>query len=385
MFAREVKLLKSKSFFLFGARGTGKSTLLKEFFKDDKTYWIDLLDESLLQRYLAYPLEFEQTILGLKDYKNTWIVVDEVQKAPALLNYVHRLIEQHKIKFALTGSSARKLKRGGANLLAGRATSNSLHPLTHLELGLSFDLDYALNWGSLPQTFSEDEEGRKDFLRSYATTYVKEEIKEEQVVRKIEPFLHFLEVAAQCNGNVLNFSKIGRDSGNSPSNVERYYEILKDTLLGFELQPYHESLRKRQSQRSKFYLFDLGVKKAIDRTLNVPTTESTYAYGKAFEHFFIIECIRLNDYLKKDFRFSYLLTKDNVEVDLIIERPGQRELWIEIKSAKRVDENELGHVLKLKAEKKKCDLIIASRETQTRQLKDFKIMPWQDAIHEIFN
>jgi predicted AAA+ superfamily ATPase len=214
MFAREVKLLKSKSFFLFGARGTGKSTLLKEFFKDDKTYWIDLLDESLLQRYLAYPLEFEQTILGLKDYKNTWIVVDEVQKAPALLNYVHRLIEQHKIKFALTGSSARKLKRGGANLLAGRATSNSLHPLTHLELGLSFDLDYALNWGSLPQTFSEDEEGRKDFLRSYATTYVKEEIKEEQVVRKIEPFLHFLEVAAQCNGNVLNFSKIGRDSGN---------------------------------------------------------------------------------------------------------------------------------------------------------------------------
>lgn len=377
------------SFFLFGARGTGKSTYLKTLFKNEKTFWFDLLDDALAQELLAHPHKFEEKILAIKNLSKIWIVVDEIQRVPTLLNYVHRLIEIHNIKFALTGSSARKLKRGGANLLAGRALNNFMHPLTVTELKNDFQLNTVLNWGTLPAIFDkffdeEDSVARADYLRSYVANYVRQEILEEQIIRKIEPFLHFLEVAAQCNGKVINFSKIGRDSHNDSKNVERYYQILKDTLLGFELMPFHLSIRKRQSQKSKFYLFDLGVKKALDLTLNTHLQEGTSAFGHAFEHFFILECIRLNDYFRKDYRFSYLLTKDDVEIDLIVERPGKKILCIEIKSSKKIDASEFGPVVKLTQELKNCELVVACREKHSRKLESFSILPWQDVLKLLF-
>jgi predicted AAA+ superfamily ATPase len=314
------------------------------------------------------------------------VVVDEIQRVPVLLNYVHLLIEERGVRFALTGSSARKLKRGGANLLAGRALLNYLHPLTHFELDEDFDLDFCLNWGALPEVFSlKDDLERKEYLRAYVTNYIKEEIKEEQIVRKIEPFLHFLEIAAQCNGKILNHSKIGRDSGNNPKNVERYYEILKDTLLGFEIPPFHRSIRKRQSQKSKFYFFDLGVKRALERTLSSPVIERTSAYGHAFEHFFILECLRLNDYFRKDFRFSYLMTKEGVEIDLIIERPGMSTVLVEIKSTTHVDDTGLTGIKGLQREIPNSELLVVSREKFSRKLSGVgEIVHWREGIKRIF-
>lgn len=387
MYQRLCNPLLSNSFFLFGSRGSGKSTLLKSLFSQDKTtLWFDLLDEELARHLLLNPMELEQQILAAQ--KNPkWVVIDEVQRVPELLNVVHRLIENHSIRFALTGSSARKLKRGGANLLAGRAFVNHLHPLTYHELKKDFHLDTILQWGSLPKTLSyETELERREYLKTYVSTYLKEEIKEEQVVRKLEPFLRFLEIAAQSNGQLINSSKIGRDSGVDQKAIDRYFEILIDTLLGFFLPPFNRSIRKRQFQKSKFYFFDLGVKRALENLLTVSIAPQSYAYGKAFEHFFILECLRYNDYFRKDYRFSYLRTKDDLEIDLIVERPGKSLVLIEIKSSTHVDEVELRKLLPLKADMEPCELWIASRVKSARKMKDGGlILPWQEVLMRLFS
>lgn len=386
MYSRIAKPLFSNSFFMFGARGTGKSSLLKEFFPPAKSnvFWVDLLDDVLYQELLAHPGRFVEMI-PREFKKGSWVVADEIQRLPGLLNYVHKLIEERNISFALTGSSARKLKRGGANLLAGRAFLNSLHPLTHRELGKDFDLDFALNWGSLPRVFSlKGNDEKKEYLKSYVATYMKQEIKEEQVLRQLEPFARFIEIASQQNTQIINASKIARDSLSSPAAVLRYFEILSDTLMGFYLEPYHRSVRKVQTAKSKFYFFDLGVRKAIERSLDSPLVPSTYAYGKAFEHFFVVECIRLNDYLRKDDRFYYLRTKDDVEIDLLIERPN-RELWaIEIKSTERVDEKDFTRAIKVAQDLKVKRFIVASREKKKRTLKNMEIWPWKDVLNELY-
>lgn len=388
MYQRLFKPLLTNSFFLFGARGTGKSTFLRALFSSIEHHWIDLLDDSLCQEYLLDPSRFESEVLAIIKTKGQhfWIVVDEIQKAPALLNYVHRLIESHRIKFALTGSSARKLKRGGANLLAGRAFLNEMFPLSALEMGDSFHLEQVMHWGAMPSVWSQflSEEERHSYLQSYVANYIRQEILEEQMVRKIEPFLHFLPVAAQANGKILNYSNIAKDAGTDSKTVERYYQILEDTLLGHLLPPYHRSIRKRQTQKSKFYFFDLGVKRALERMLKVPLIPSTGAYGYAFEHFIILECLRLNKYLRKDFQFSYLMTKDGVEIDLIIERPAQTTLLVEIKSSKKVDPSKFKAALKIKQEILNAEFIVCCQESYAYQENDISVFSWQQAIKYIF-
>lgn len=385
MYQRLCKPLLSNSFFLFGSRGTGKSTLLKRVLGPVEPLWFDLLDEDEARHFLMRPKLLEERIP--QDYPpGSWVVIDEIQKIPALLDLVHRLIENRKLNFALTGSSARKLKRGGANLLAGRAFTNHLHPLTALELGKDFDLGSVLQWGSLPKVTSLATEIEKmEFLRAYCSSYLREEIKEEQLVRRIEPFLRFLDVSAQANSQIINYSKIARDSGTDSKSVERYFEILIDTLLGFFLPPFHRSVRKRQSQKSKFYLFDLGVKRALENMLRVPIQQGTFGYGRAFEHFFILECIRLNDYTRKDFRFSYLRTKDDLEIDLIVERPGEKLLLIEIKSSSQVDEVELSKLKVIKKDLEPCELWIASREKAPRYLEFATVFPWETVLRNLFD
>lgn len=383
------KPLLSNSFFLFGPRGSGKTTLLRDFFSQEKALWIDLLKEEEVSRFVRNPNELEQRIAHLSPLPD-WVVIDEIQKQPALLDEVHRMIENPltwgKIKFALTGSSARKLKRGAANLLAGRAFVNHLHPLISQELGKSFYLQDALQWGTLPKIFDFKETlEKREYLRAYSSTYLKEEIKEEQLVRRIDPFRRFLEVVAQCNGEILNYSKIARDAATDPKAVERYFEILEDTLLGFFLDPYHRSIRKRQSKRSKFYFFDLGVKKALEFTLDVPLRDGTYAYGKAFEHFIILECMRLNDYLRKDFRFSYLRTKDDLEIDLIIERPGKKLALVEIKSASNVDDIDIRKVASISKDVPEAETFILCQEAIPRQSEGVTVIPWKSGLEEIFN
>jgi predicted AAA+ superfamily ATPase len=386
MYNRLIKVNNNNSLFLLGARGTGKSTLIGKLALQLKPILIlDLLD-SELERSLILNPKILSELIPKNSKAGDWVFIDEIQKVPELLNTVHSLIESKKIKFLLTGSSARKLKRSGVNLLGGRAIEQHLYPLTHLELGDDFELKSALQFGQLPMVYlAPDAETKQDLLRSYVNTYLKEEIKEEQLIRKIDPFLRFLEIAAQMNGELLNISKIARDSGVDSTAIERYFEILSDTLLGFELPPFDRSVRKRQSKRNKYYLFDTGVTRALAQQLTVELTPSTSLYGKAFEHFIILEIYRLSKYLKTDFRFSYLRTKDDLEIDLIIERPGKPLALIEIKSATHIDEQDLNKLQKIKSDLAPCELMIFSNEPRTRHLETGTIYPWKKGIEHLFS
>jgi predicted AAA+ superfamily ATPase len=317
--------------------------------------------------------------------KKEWIVIDEIQKQPKLLDVVHQGIYKHQIKFALTGSSARKLRRGASNLLGGRATEFHLHPFTYLELGKNFDLILLLQWGSLPEVVSLDVVEKERALYSYVSTYLKEEVLVEQLIRKIEPFRRFLEVAAQMNGKILNYAKISKDAGVEERSVARYYQILDDTLVGFFLEPYHQSIRKRQSQKAKFYFFDCGVTRALQNTLKVPLTPQTISYGDLFEQFIILEFIRFNDYYETRYKFSYLLTKEGAEVDLIIERPGLPIVLIEIKSTTEIKNEHGAHLRVLADSFSESIRYVLNNATISLDRDGVRFRPWHVGIPEIFS
>jgi predicted AAA+ superfamily ATPase len=369
----------------FLARGTGKSTLLKELLPaTDQVLWINLLDNNFYQKLVARPEYFLELIPKHFNHQ-CWVVADEIQRIPELLNLVHLLIEERKINFALTGSSARKLKRGGANLLAGRAFLNSLFPLSHYELKNDFILLDILNWGALPKVFDyQDELSKKEYLRSYVGTYIREEIKEEQIVRQLDPFVRFLETSAQMNGEIINASKISRDAMSDSKAILRYFQVLEDTLLGFFLEPYHSSVRKVQTAKSKFYFFDLGVKRALEGSLDSLITPGSSAFGKSFEHFFILECLKYKTYQRKEDKFYYIRTKDDVEIDLLIERGKNNLIAIEIKSSENVDVMELkkSHVLAKDLGAKR--FIVACREKISRNVDGIEIIPWQEVLSEFY-
>jgi len=340
MVRRLISLSKFNSLFIFGARGTGKSTLIQELFPvSNQILHINFLTEVDEDNFGRNPDQLSY-VLSSKKYKQ--IVIDEVQKFPKILDIVHLEIEKNPdLQFILTGSSARKLKRRGANLLAGRAFTYSLFPFTHLELKKDFDLEHSLQFGDLPKVYSyKNVEDKNEYLKSYIKNYLKEEIAIEQIVRNIEPFRDFLEAAAQCNGQIINFSKIAKTVGVSDKTIFSYYQILEDTLIGFFLPPFHRSVRKRQREAPKFFFFDIGVKRAIEKTVLLPIAKKSFGYGFLFEHFIIKELIALNEYYKKDFSLSYLRTKDDAEIDLVIERPGLKDLLVEIKSSNRVTDED---------------------------------------------
>jgi predicted AAA+ superfamily ATPase len=324
-----------------------------------KATWFDLLDLDLQASLRERPNDLYHMVKAIPDDK-PYIVIDEIQKVPALLDVVQRLMKDKEKIFILSGSSTRKLKADGANLLAGRAFVYHLYPFSYLELGEKFDLDAVLHWGTLPEIYQcHDDEQRREFLMAYAHTYLKEEVLAEQLVRDLAPFRKFIEVAAQCNGKIINYSNIARDVGVDDKTVKTYFGILEDTLVGFMLESYHGSLRKRIHKKPKFYFFDTGVVRALARLLSVPLLPSTNAYGNAFEHYIITECVRLNDYFRTDYKFTYIRTQNDYEVDLIIERPGQATLLIEIKSTKDVKEEMLKHLLKLKSDVENAEAMVS--------------------------
>jgi predicted AAA+ superfamily ATPase len=311
-------------------------------------------------------------------------VLDEVQKIPRLLDIAHHHIETSNLKFALTGSSARKLKRGAANLLAGRAFVNHLFPLTHIEMGDAFDEMTAMKFGTLPkvtQFYNDDE--RVAFLKAYALTYLKEEVWAEHIVRNLEPFRKFLEIAAQSNGEVINYTNIARDVGADTKTVQSYFQILEDTLIGFLLEPYYKSVRKQQRHNPKFYFFDIGVKRALDRTLTQELVPNTYGFGKLFEHLVIVEAIRLNDYKKKDYKFYYLLTKDRAEIDLIVERPGLPTALVEIKSANRIDERSTNIIERFVNDMPNTEGYCLSRDPIPKRIGSVSVLPWLEGLQAI--
>jgi predicted AAA+ superfamily ATPase len=383
MFNRSIKLPENNSFFLFGARGTGKTFLLKEHFKPPHTLYIDLLSPDQNESYSLRPQTLIEQLATLGN-ETEWIVIDEIQKVPKLLDVVHQQIEASRFKFALSGSSARKLRRGGANLLAGRAFVNHLFPLTAREIGAQFALESALAWGTLPRVYAlQSDADKRDFLRTYAHTYLKEEITEEQVVRQLDPFRRFLVVAAQMSGQIINFSKIAREVGASTPTVQTYFQILDDTLVGFLLEPFHESIRKRQRGNPKFYFFDSGVQRALNNTLTVELKPQTYAFGNAFEHFVINEINRLQDYGKKDYRLSYLRTKDGVEIDLIIERPGLKRALVEIKSTSRITDDDVRALRRIGNDVSSSEAFCLSLDPTPKKIGEVLCVHWQRGLEEV--
>jgi len=374
MFQRSISLPNKNSFFLFGARGTGKTTLLKVLFPDALT--IDLLDNRTEEELMMAPHHLEAMIAGSSA---SHIIIDEIQKIPKLLDEVHRLIEksENKNRFILTGSSAKKLKSGGANLLAGRAFLRNLFPLTQRELGDAFVLEDALRWGSLPRIFSlESQDSKRDYLDSYAQLYLKEEVWAEQLIRNLPPFRRFLEVAAVNFGKILNASNIAADVGVDPKTVQSYYSILEETLLGFRLDAYHSSVRKRLRQAPKFYFFDNGVSRALARMQSVLPKEGTAYYGDLFEQFVINEIFRTNDYEKRDYRFSYLQSASGVEIDLVIERPGKPLALVEIKSTTQVRNDHLSGLENFADSFPDAELFILSRDHNLKRFGRIHALPW---------
>lgn len=384
MIPRILETSKENSFFLFGARGTGKTTYIKNILNTENSIYIDLLQPDIEDLYSRKPETLEQQVLALSD-NIKWIIIDEIQKTPRLLNIVHRLIELSDKKFVLTGSSGRKLKRGASNLLAGRAFVYTMHPLIYLELQDSFNLNYALHWGTLPRLFSlQDDKDKQAYLRAYALTYLKEEIVAEQIIRKLDPFRNFLEIAAQSNGKIINYTNISKDVGVDTKTVISYFSILEDTLIGFILPPFHRSIRKQQRTNPKFYYFDTGVKRSLDRTLNVPMKESTYEYGNAFEHFIIAEIIRSAGYLFPDWRFSYLQTGGGAEIDLIIDRPGLPYVIIEIKSSNTIDERAVRVLDNFFDDFDSPACMCISNDPILKQINNVTCLYWQQAIKTLF-
>ncbi len=357
---------------------------MKERFPD--AYIINLLLPSQEERLSRDPEDLIGEVLGL-DPQVTHIFIDEIQKVPKLCDVVHYLIEEKKVNqhFILTGSSARKLKSSGANLLAGRAMFLSLFPFCSPEIGIGFDLEKALGYGLLPKVWNQEKpSGIVRFLKAYCQTYLKEEVWAEHLIRKIEPFRKFIEVAAQHNTQIINYSTIGRIVGVDVKTVQTYFHILEETHLGILLEPYSRSIRSQVHAAPKFYYIDTGITRTLGRTINMPLVASTTEYGNLFEQFFVLECVKLNAYLELDYKFSYLTTKAGAELDLIIERPGKNTVLIEIKSANKTLPEYARHLMGFKDDFEDPVGLVVSQDKTRRMDGWITFVHWQDALTEIF-
>ncbi|MGZ3748348.1 MAG: ATP-binding protein [Pseudobdellovibrionaceae bacterium] len=389
MVNRLFKPLKSRSFFIFGARGVGKSTWLRAQFNDQQAYFINLLDPEIYESFLLEPQRLNE-LLRQKELKNKTIVIDEIQRVPALLNTIHNEISQNKRVFVLTGSSARKLKQKGVNLLAGRASVYHMYPLMMTELSDDFVLNRCLERGLLPEAyFAASEEEYQEYLKAYVYTYIEKEIQQEQWVRKLEPFRKFLQIAAQMNSKIINKSKIGQQVGVESSTIEAYFEILEDTLLGFRLPGYETSIRKQVRLAPKFYFIDTGMVRAIEKTLSVPMIEHTAYYGSLFETFIVMEIKKNIEYHRLEWSLSYLCTKEGKEIDLVIQCPQNRLILVEIKSSSRVHEKDGDSLVSLggdldKKLKQRSRKILISQDKMSRVINEVEFLYYKKAMTLIF-
>lgn len=312
------------SIFLFGPRGTGKSTWLRKVFSDALTY--DLLDNTEYLRFTNNPsLLYEE---ASTQPAGSWIVIDEVQRVPELLNEVHRLIEELDQKFVLSGSSARKIRRTGVNLLAGRARTRNMFPLTSGELGSDFDVEQVLRYGCLPLAVTGD--SPLDYMNSYVQTYLTHEIQAEAQLRNLAGFSRFLEISARQNAQVTNLSNIGRDAGVHNTTVKGYFQVLVDTLVGNWLPAWKLKRSNKQVQQSKFYFFDCGVVRAL--TGRVAFEPSPEELGVLLETLVFNELRAYLAYRGLAYPMSYFRNYYGTEVDFLIETPGGY-MAIEVKSA----------------------------------------------------
>ena len=374
MLKRLCRLPASRSCLLLGPRQTGKSTLVRSLLPR-RSWSVDLLQQDVFLRYAKEPERFRLEAEARVRAGVRVVFVDEIQRVPALLQEIHGLIEAHRIRFLLTGSSARKLRRGSANLLAGRAATRRLHPLTMAEQGERFDLDRTLRYGSLPAVVTGSAAAAFDLLSSYAETYLREEVQAEALVRNLGGFARFLDVVAAENGGMVNASAVGRDASLPTRTVQEYYQILEDTLIGYRLEAWRKSPRARLVGHPRFYLFDPGVTNALVRRLGAPP--DPVWRGRLFEQWVVLECSRLLDYRQAEARLYYWRTHSGAEVDLLIERHGRLRLAIEIKAKRRVVGADLSGLRSFAEAHPRVRRIVVAEVAEEYRLGSVDILPYR--------
>jgi predicted AAA+ superfamily ATPase len=366
-----ISLPADRSAFLWGPWKTGKTYWINSHFSDSVV--IDLLKTDLFADYASRPSllrERYQKHRGL-------IVIDEIQMVPLLLNEIHWLMENGDVSFLMTGSSPRKLRRGHANLLGGRAWRYTMAPLTYAETG-GFDLEQVVISGLLPPHFLSSDPVQD--LRSYVADYLKEEIAAEAVVQHIPAFAEFLRVAALTSGELLNYTNVGRETGVSAKVVRNYFQILEDTLLGFRLPPWRKAINRRLIETEKFYFFDVGVANYLARrTPRIGTPE----FGKSFEHFILMELKAYQAYKNPELDICYWRTSTGYEVDFIL---GDMNVVIEAKASQRVNSRNFKAMRALMEEHTVERAVIVSLEKENRKLDSgVEIMPWQDFLAALWS
>lgn len=364
-------LMHKKSHFLFGPRATGKSSLIQHDLSNESLV-IDLLHSETYMRLVENPSQIEGMIeLNKKPY----IVIDEIQRIPELLNEVHRLIEKQNSKFLLTGSSARQLKRQGVNLLAGRARQAELLPLCYPEFK-NFNLSRYLQYGGLPPVVLSDEPDED--LSAYVHTYLEEEIKSEALVKNLPAFSRFLQLSALTSGTTLNFSSIASDAGVSSITLREYYQILKDSFLGFIVPPWQHSIKRKAIATARFYYFDVGVKNQLAGISSIP--ENTDLFGQAFEHFIAMELRAYLSYSRKKLPLSFWRTSAGHEVDFII----GNQIAIEVKSTRKVSNKHLKGLRYLMEEKKIEKYYLISFDPIALKTGEIYVLPWKKFLNDLW-
>ena len=362
-----------EAMFLFGGRQVGKSTLLKERFP--KAVYIDLLNSELRNRYRQHPEEFRESLL--RHAPETLVVVDEIQKVPDLLDEVHWLMVNKGLFFILSGSSARKLKKSGANNLGGRAIPETLFPLVSAEIP-DFDLDRAIQNGMIPRHYMVA--NARNRLKSYIELYLKEEIIEEAAVQKVDDFIRFLEVAAISNGEMLNYENVAADCGVSANTVKAYYQILCDTLLGFEVPAYRKVIKRKLTKSSRFYFFDVGIANYLTGRHHL--APKTPEYGHAFEHLVMQEIVAYLGYKGIEEKLTYWHTYDDIEVDAVI---SDARVAIEIKSADSIQTNHKKGLVEFAKEHPNVKQILVSRDRISRRSGDIDLYYVIDFFKALWN
>lgn len=367
-FARREK----ESCFFLGPRQTGKSTLIHQLFPEAKRY--DLLLSNQYQRFLRDPSLLRQEVITLPP--GQLIILDEVQKIPQLLDEIHWLMTNTRHSFILCGSSARKLKRGGANLLGGRALRYELFPLVSAEIP-DFDLFRALNHGLLPRHYLADHVER--LLEAYIGDYLREEIAAEALTRNIAGFSRFLEVAALSNGEIVNYHNIASECGVSLPTAKAYFQILEDTLLGRFLPSYQKKMKRRVIQSPKFYYFDVGIVNFLLRRGRIELGGEIF--GRAFEHFIFQELTAHREYTKLQYPLSFWRTSSGLEVDFIL---GAHEVALEVKGTLEVKSHHIKGLCAFQEEYRPCRSIVVSLDPHPRQFGNVEVLPWKIFLQELW-
>jgi uncharacterized protein len=370
-------LVKERSLFLFGPRQTGKSSYIREELKGLPALSYNLLDGALRLRVMADPAYIKREIEA-RNLRECLIVIDEIQKFPDLLDEVHLLIEERGIRFLLTGSSARKLRAGGVNLLGGRARTRHLHPFCYPELeSKEYTPVKIMERGLLPPHFLSSSPAED--LSSYVDTYLTEEIAAEGLTRNLPAFARFLETAALTNAKVVNYTNIANDAQVSRQTIKSWYQVLKDSFIGYELPPYTRTVKRKAIETAKFYFFDLGIVKTL-RHLDRIVPESG-DFGEFFEHLIFMELRAWVDYNSPGSRLTYWRSRSGYEVDFIVDD----RLAVEVKAASMIHDKHLKGLKALKEEERIQHYVLVCREPRPQMKEGIRILPWQFFLEELWS